>query len=410
MTDMTGENSGNCKNGKSDEGGKGGKLQPKLRFKGFTDAWEQRALGELIPHKRVTVNPVSGTYYRLWSIPSYDAGNPELVDGNQIKSTKQIVQNNDVLLGKINPRINRVWVVAIQPLDLAINIASTEWIIFRSTTNNSFDPYFILSFLSAPNTRTRLMSEVTGATGSQKRFQPASIAQHPYYTSSLPEQECIGSLFRCLDSLIAAAERKVLLLKKKKQAYLNHIFTQHLRFTGHTTPWQTKKLGELEREQKIRLGRGKVISENDITSTPGKYPIYSSSARNNGEMGRYGLWMFNQELVTWSIDGGGSVFYRPKHRFSITNVCGFVQVLTNIDCPFLAYQMMYIHNKIHFDYTVKAHPSVIRKLYFLGVPSIEEQIKIGNFFQTLDSLITATERKVSLLKKKKQAYLQRMFI
>ena len=224
------------------------------------------------------------------------------------------------------------------------------------------------------------------------------------------EQECIGSLFRCLDSLIAAAERKVLLLKKKKHAYLNHIFTQHLRFTGHTTPWQTKKLGELEREQKIRLGRGKVISENDITSTPGKYPIYSSSARNNGEMGRYGLWMFNQELVTWSIDGGGSVFYRPKHRFSITNVCGFVQVLTNIDCPFLAYQMMYIHNKIHFDYTVKAHPSVIRKLYFLGVPSIEEQIKIGNFFQTLDSLITATERKVNLLKKKKQAYLQRMFI
>ncbi|MFC2664319.1 MAG: hypothetical protein ACFNZE_06395, partial [Scardovia wiggsiae] len=53
------------------------------------------------------------------------------------------------------------------------------------------------------------------------------------------EQECIGSLFRCLDSLIAAAERKVLLLKKKKHAYLNHIFTQHLRFTGHTTPWQT---------------------------------------------------------------------------------------------------------------------------------------------------------------------------
>ena len=47
MTDVTGENSGNCKNGKSDEGGKGGKLQPKLRFKGFTDAWERRALEEL---------------------------------------------------------------------------------------------------------------------------------------------------------------------------------------------------------------------------------------------------------------------------------------------------------------------------------------------------------------------------
>ena len=239
---------------------------------------------------------------------------------------------------------------------------------------------------------------------------PEDFLRNKIKVPSSREQECIGSLFRCFDSLIAAAERKVRLLRKKKHAYLNHIFTQHLRFTGHTTPWQTKKLGELERKQKIRLGRGKVISESDITSTPGKYPIYSSSARNNGEMGRYGLWMFNQELVTWSIDGGGSVFYRPKHRFSITNVCGFVQVLMNIDCPFLAYQMMYIHNKIHFDYTVKAHPSVIRKLYFLEVPNIEEQAKIGNFFQTLDSLITAAERKANLLKKKKQAYLQKMFI
>ena len=386
MTDVTGGNSGNCKDGKSDEGGKSGKLQPKLRFKGFTDAWEQRALGDILV---------------IHSSKDY------IKDPDRVSEYEVIQQGNNPVAGYANGEPFKRY---------------TEVILFGDHTVSLYrpqGPFFIatdgMKIIGAKaNFRSTYLYFVL------ERYKPQSegyrrhlgILKKTNVSISLDsrEQECIGSLFRCLDSLIAAAERKVLLLKKKKHAYLNHIFTQHLRFTGHTTPWQTKKLGELEREQKIRLGRGKVISENDITSTPGKYPIYSSSARNNGEMGRYGLWMFNQELVTWSIDGGGSVFYRPKHRFSITNVCGFVQVLTNIDCPFLAYQMMYIHNKIHFDYTVKAHPSVIRKLYFLGVPSIEEQIKIGNFFQTLDSLITATERKVNLLKKKKQAYLQRMFI
>ncbi|MFY4635746.1 restriction endonuclease subunit S [Scardovia wiggsiae] len=423
MTDATGENSGNCKNGKSDEGGKSGKLQPKLRFKGFTDAWEQRALGELIPHKRVTVNPVSGTYYRLWSIPSYDAGNPELVDGNQIKSTKQIVQNNDVLLGKINPRINRVWVVAIQPLDLAINIASTEWIIFRSTTNNSFDPYFILSFLSAPNTRTRLMSEVTGATGSQKRFQPASIAQHPYYTSSLPEQECIGSLFRCLDSLIAAAERKARLLRKKKHAYLNHIFTQHLRFTGHTTPWQTKKLGniadivgggtpstirpeywdggiqwftpaEITKAQAYVSNSTKTITELGLSKSsarllPGNRTILFTSRASIGETALLTVdATTNQGFQSIVLKDGINRYFI---YCMVSNLRRYAQRMAS-GSTFLE---------------ISNHQLAKAPVY---IPDSSEQAEIARFFQTLDSLIAAAERKVNLLKKKKQAYLQKMFI
>ena len=411
MTDVTGENSGNCKNRKSDEGGKGGKLQPKLRFKGFTDAWEQRALGELATFAK-------GAGYSKSDLVG--KGKPIILYGRLYTDYQTIIHDVNTFVidrpGSIYSVGNEVIVPASGETaeDIArASVVCRAGIILGGDLNiiypkPSLSSVFLALVISNGKEHVKLARKAQG-----KSIVHIHNNDLKYIRISYPdirEQMTVSHLFRCFDCLIAAAERKVLLLKKKKHAYLNHIFTQHLRFTGHTTPWQTKKLGELEREQKIRLGRGKVISENDITSTPGKYPIYSSSARNNGEMGRYGLWMFNQELVTWSIDGGGSVFYRPKHRFSITNVCGFVQVLTNIDCPFLAYQMMYIHNKIHFDYTVKAHPSVIRKLYFLGVPSIEEQIKIGNFFQTLDSLITATERKVNLLKKKKQAYLQRMFI
>lgn len=107
-------------------------------------------------------------------------------------------------------------------------------------------------------------------------------------------------------------------------------------------------------------------------------------------MGAYGKYMFNQELITWSIDGGGAVFYRRKHRFSVTNVSGYIAVNPEkINCKFLAYAMSLAHSRIKFDYTVKAHPSVIRSLYTMGIPiSLQEQQVIGSFFSRLDNLIT----------------------
>ena len=182
-----------------------------------------------------------------------------------------------------------------------------------------------------------------------------------------------------------------------------------IRFAGFTDPWEQRKLGELEKQDVLHLKRGIVISAADMESCPGNYPVYSSSASQNGEMGKYGKYMFNQELVTWSIDGGGSVFYRPKHKFSVTNVCGYVETSSMVDCAFLAYQMGYIHSQIHFDYTVKAHPSVIRDLYTLSWTSLTEQRRIGAFFDRLDSLITLHQRKYDKLCVLKKSMLDKMF-
>ena len=58
-------------------------------------------------------------------------------------------------------------------------------------------------------------------------------------------------------------------------------------------------LDELVRSGDIELGRGNIISKTDIRADSGLYPIYSSSSKNNGMMGSYGKFMFNEELVTW---------------------------------------------------------------------------------------------------------------
>ena len=184
-----------------------------------------------------------------------------------------------------------------------------------------------------------------------------------------------------------------------------------IRFAGFTDPWEQRKLGELEKDATLYMGRGRVISAKDMSNTPGTFPVYSSSALDDGRMGAYGKYMFNQELITWSIDGGGAVFYRRKHRFSVTNVSGYIAVNPEkISCKFLAYAMSLAHSRIKFDYTVKAHPSVIRSLYTMGIPiSLQEQQVIGSFFSRLDELITLHQRKYDKLVIFKKSMLEKMF-
>lgn len=187
---------------------------------------------------------------------------------------------------------------------------------------------------------------------------------------------------------------------KSEYVIASHAFKPQYKCINYTPAWEQRELGELEKDATLYMGRGRVISAKDMSNTPGTFPVYSSSALDNGRMGAYGKYMFNQELITWSIDGGGAVFYRRKHRFSVTNVSGYIAVNPEkINCKFLAYAMSLAHSRIKFDYTVKAHPSVIRSLYTMGIPiSLQEQQVIGSFFSRLDNLITLHQRKRQWLK------------
>ena len=166
-------------------------------------------------------------------------------------------------------------------------------------------------------------------------------------------------------------------------------------------------LEHYERLGEIELGRGDVISTIDLASHPGDYPVYSSSAVGAGEFGRYGRFMFDEELITWSIDGGGRPFYRPKHRYSVTNVCGYLRIKRPD-----AWNYRYLHalleklqSGIQFDYQMKAHPSVIRELYRFGRISLDEQRAIGEILDTLDTAIHETEAIIAKLKAVKQGLL-----
>jgi type I restriction enzyme S subunit len=130
------------------------------------------------------------------------------------------------------------------------------------------------------------------------------------------------------------------------------------------------QLGELEDSGVLKLGRGNVISKTDLQADPGDYPVYSSSAIGLGEFGRYGKYMFQDERITWSVDGGGRFFYRPSHRYSVTNVCGWLKVIDEqrLSTRYLSHVLFHLWSSRVYNYTVKAHPSVIRQDYFVPLP------------------------------------------
>lgn len=161
------------------------------------DGWVKLPLGEVNEFASSTVNPAtrSDDLLELYSVPSFPTGKPERLHGREIGSTKQTVAPNDVLISKINPRINRVWTVA--PKASEDQIASSEWIGFRSS---GVQPAFANYYFRSPEFRDLLCSEVAGVGGSLTRAQPKRVATYPIKIAPIAEQIRIADL---LDTLLA---------------------------------------------------------------------------------------------------------------------------------------------------------------------------------------------------------------
>ena len=380
---------------------------PAIRFAGFTDPWEQRKFSDLTDRVSVQSSDSDLPQVEYEDIISGEGTlNKDLRDKEGGK-TGTMFYAGDVLYGKLRPYLMN-W---LYPQFNGIAVGDF-WVLRATECDSSF-----LYRLVQTDSFQRLTNVSSGS--KMPRADWNLISQSFFAVpADHAEQKAIAKSLAELDNLITLHQRKYDKLVVFKKSMLEKMFPKdgesvpEIRFAGFTDPWEQRKLGELEKDATLYMGRGRVISTKDMSNTPGTFPVYSSSALDNGRMGAYGKYMFNQELITWSIDGGGAVFYRRKHRFSVTNVSGYIAVNPEkISCKFLAYAMSLAHSRIKFDYTVKAHPSVIRSLYTMGIPiSLQEQQVIGSFFSRLDDLITLHQRKLELLQNIKKSLLDKMFV
>lgn len=203
--------------------------------------WRWARLGELMPKTISSLDPADNPdeSFALHSIPAFDQGQPEVVLGRLVGSTKQEVEPHDVLLSKIVPHIRRTWVVGAD--NGSRMIASTEWIVFRTT---QAWPDYLKYALTDDDFHREFMKTTSGVGGSLLRARPALVAKLAIPLPPLREQQRIAAI---LEEQMAAVERARAACEARFEAAaaLPGAFLREVFESSEATKWTTRRLGEV---------------------------------------------------------------------------------------------------------------------------------------------------------------------
>lgn len=200
-----------------------------------------------------------------------------------------------------------------------------------------------------------------------------------------------------MDALISQTEKLIDKKKAIKQGAMQELLKPK-------EGWVTVKIRDI-----AKVGRGRVISQNEIAKSLNKsYPVYSSQTSNNGIMGYIDTYDFQGEYITWTTDGekAGTVFHR-KGKFNCTNVCGTIK-LKEGNPRFIHYVLANEAPK-HVSRNL-ANPKLMNepmKNIEITIPNnIEEQNSISNTIYDLVTELSMLEVKLQKFKQQKQGMMQ----
>lgn len=199
--------------------------------------WTYGVVGEINEFSGQSMDPraTPTTEFELYSVPTFSTGKPEILPGSAIGSTKQTVRPDDVLVCKINPRINRVW--AVGPRRDRPQIASSEWIGVRAP---SFDSRYLRYYFTSSAFRKEIEEGVTGVGGSLTRAQPKRVATFKVPIAPRREQGRIADKIQAVFAKVAACrdrlDRVPQLLKPFREAVLEAAISGKL-----TRKWRAER-------------------------------------------------------------------------------------------------------------------------------------------------------------------------
>lgn len=409
---------------------------PKIRFKGFTKDWEQRKLNEvgvvIDPHpshrapkeeqggipfigigdvdemgniNRESARPVPENVYDEHH-KRYDLNVPSLGLGRVASLGKVIRLRSDIGKYAISPTIS----------------------VLQFSENINID--YLYAYMNTPQFKKQFEGKSNGSTRQSVGTEMVRLLNlsMPF---NLDEQKAIGTFYKNLDNLITLHQRKCEQTKKLKKYMLQKMFPQNgakvpeIRFYGFTYDWEQRKFSEL-----VTIERGgsprpidKFITNDEnglnwvkigdapeqgnyITQTAEKIrPEGLSKTRevHPGDLILSNSMSFGRPYIM-AIDGcihdGWLAIRDTKKNFDLKFLC----TLLGTDGMLNQYKAMAAGSTVN---------NLNKELVggtTVTFPMVEEQIKIGDYFTTLDHLIALHQRKCDELKKMKKYMLQNMFI
>ena len=223
------------------------------------------------------------------------------------------------------------------------------------------------------------------------------------------EQNKIVDYFANLDSLITLHQRKLEKLQLVKKSMLEKMFPKNgskipeIRFEGFADDWEQRKLGEVT--QKFKSGNS---LKADKISESGAYPVYGG----NGLRGYTSTYNHEGEFALIGRQGalcGNMNYFIGKAYFTEHAVA--VEADENNNTRFMYYMLDTMNLGQYSDQSAQPGLAVNKLIKLENMfPKKEEQIKIENYFQSIDHLITLHQRKLEKMKSFKKSLLEKLFV
>ncbi|WP_243728710.1 restriction endonuclease subunit S [Mycoplasma capricolum] len=368
-------------------------LFPKIRFKEFTNAWEQWKIGDMfqvgrgyvVPKKHISNNKFGEYIYPIYS--SQTINNGLLGYYNNFLNSNSITWTTDgANAGTVYYRKGRFY---------ATNVCGI-------LSRKHFIPNLYLA-LSLSKVAYKHVTKV----GNPKLMNNVMSSIELRITLSIDQQTKISSLFSNLDSLITLHQRKLILLKNTKNRLLEKMFCDEksefpsIRFKEFTNAWEQWKLSDI-----VQYKSSSMTSKDLIPY--GKYDVYDP----NRIAGKTNESPIEKEYISVVKDGdAGRIRLLPKNTM-ILSTMGALLASKGSNIEFIYFLLS---NKN--DLAKERNGSIIPHIYFrdygqnlYNIPKSNEQSKISSLFSNLDSLITLHQRKLELLKNIKNTLLEKMFV
>ncbi len=387
------------------------KKTPEIRFKGFTEDWEQRKWIDMVNISTEMVDPKSGKYDNL---PHIGPGNIESFTGQFYDNIKKVGEENlisgkfhfypeDIIYGKINPQLGKY----VFPLFEGLSSADS----YVLNAKNGLNQKYLYTLLQTTDFYKYSVS-VSMRSGMPKINRDELNA----YEFSMPkgnEQQQIGALFLEIDNLITLHQRKCDKLLNFKKSMLEKMFPKNssnfpeIRFKGFTDAWEQRKLEEIcNRFDNLRVP----VAANQREK--GNIPYYGANGIQDYVKG----FTHKGEFILIAEDGANDLKNYPVNYvnglFWANNHVHVLQSKEKIgNNKFLKFciSRTNIEHLLVGGGRAKLNSNIMMNMD-LKIPAIVEQEKIGNILFEIDNLITLHQRKLEKLKNIKTSMLNKMFI
>ena len=398
---------------------------PAIRFKGFTDTWEQRKLGEL---GTITTGSTPSTdipdYYSddgiVWVTPTDICENITFESARKLSDLGQQV-------GRVVPK-NTILVTCIASIGKNTMLGNTgsfnQQINGLTPNENECDPYFLLTESALWSAKMKS----SAAAGTMQIVNRTEFSELKTWLPSLIEQQAISDFFRQLDHLITLHQRKYDKLIQFKEAMLQKMFPQNsankpeIRFKGFTDAWEQRKVGEWGNFYYGHSCPKWSVTEDATTPCIRYGEMYTKFGCKIDRVYSYtnipkkNLKFSKGTEVLVPRVGEDPMDYNHCTWLSLANVAiGEMISVYNTEQNPLFTAIMF-NATLKYEFAKRVEGGSVTNLYYeklleipVSFPNIEEQKKIASLFGNFDNLITLHQRKCDKYKSIKAGLIRKLF-